>query len=159
MRQSETFRETGGRAHVLSQPPCNPEQERLFLPSDFSKAEREGFVLEELAQEEGILREGQMCDIILQLRNTVKQLMAIHRAKAKNSKGQQQNTWASGRIERARFICNYTLKNYTLARSAMEALGCLNEVYSTLRFPNLNFRVTLPQAYHAEERCRGHLPE
>ncbi|KAF7300128.1 CxC2 domain-containing protein [Mycena kentingensis (nom. inval.)] len=83
-------------AQALTSPPL--QAEKLFLPSDFTSAERTTFGLDDLAAEESRWREGQMFDILRAVQNNVKATNALRRDKIKNDRYQKENMRSSERI-------------------------------------------------------------
>jgi hypothetical protein len=150
----QVFMPTIFDSHVLALPPCDPEEDTLFLPSDFTAPQREDLSLSKMADEEAELREGQACETILQLRNVVKHLASLRGLKAKNASGQKNNSRASTRIGRARFTCQYILEIYGRARMALEALGRLDDVDVSQRFPVLT-QESLQRKSTTEKRALG----
>ena len=122
---------------IHSQKACEPEQESLYLPSEFSQAERSELVITHLASEECFLREGQAYDCILQLRRAVKTLSALHSNRKKNEQHQKQQTRARSRIQTHEFNRDGILAVYSVCRNALAALGCLNDSHAQQRFPAL----------------------
>ncbi|KAL0562498.1 hypothetical protein V5O48_019589, partial [Marasmius crinis-equi] len=57
---------------VLQQAACEPETERVFLPSDFTSKQRTAKNLEGLADVERELREGELFDAIEEVRQAAK---------------------------------------------------------------------------------------
>jgi hypothetical protein len=141
-------------ARVLSSPLRDPENETLYLPSDFTASEREELLLVKIADEEANLREGQAFDIILQLRSVVKHLAAIRGLKMKNAKGQKENTRAFTKIARAQFICDHVLETYTCARAALESLKCLDDETTRRRYPVLT-QDSLQRKSTTDKKARG----
>lgn len=122
---------------VVSQQPCELQHECLFLPSHFSKAERDCLGLTALSEEEAQLREGQATDAILQLRLIIKTLSAMQGRKKKNVRGQKESTRAYGKIHTIGTARDRVLMIYTECRLALKSLGRLDDPISLDRFPPL----------------------
>jgi hypothetical protein len=113
------------QSRIVSQPSCPVEKEELYLPSHFSESERSDLGLDQLASEEGLLREGQAYESIMRLRSTVKALSWYKRVRKENDRGQRQATRARARIAAAEFLRDSHLLTYNHARSALESLALL----------------------------------
>jgi hypothetical protein len=124
-------------SRVLALPPRTAEDDPLILPSEFTAMQRAELSLCEIANDEADLREGQACETILQLRSAVKHLSSLRTLKAKNASGQNENTRAFTKIDRAQFTCEYLLEIYKQARGALESLGRLDDIGVAQRFPVL----------------------
>jgi hypothetical protein len=134
-RKCQAIHSSAIRTEVLAQAPAEIEEERLFLPSQFSTEQRVSLGLVELGKEEAELREAQCCDAILQLRRAVKSLSAARGAKKKNDSGQKQNTRSMGKIQTMEFTRDYVLEAYRLCRQAL--LSLRGEGNTGARFPEL----------------------
>lgn len=68
-----------------------PEQQTLWLPSDFNIVEHKKLHLTVLALSEQSLHQGQACNMILLVQHQVKDIGAIKTDKARNDQEQKQN--------------------------------------------------------------------
>ncbi|KAJ7939058.1 hypothetical protein B0H13DRAFT_1851231 [Mycena leptocephala] len=98
------------------------EAELLYLPSDFSEAERREMNLVQLAIEEARWREGQAFDTLRALQNVVKALRALQRRKFKNNRQQKQNTRAMEHIDEGIKRRNHHMEAFNAARLAIITL-------------------------------------
>lgn len=98
------------------------EDERLYLPSDLTEAERRQMKLEELGTEEIRWREGQAFDSLRALQNVVKALSALRNRKFKNDRQQKQNTRAGDHIDDTIGRRNQRMQAYNVARMAIISL-------------------------------------
>ncbi|KAJ6626642.1 hypothetical protein B0H10DRAFT_2210934 [Mycena sp. CBHHK59/15] len=71
---------------------CLVEDEKLYLPSDLTPAERQEFQLVALGVEEARWREGQAFDALRATRGIVKGLRALEDHKFQHSRQQKQNS-------------------------------------------------------------------
>lgn len=109
---------------LLSQGPSNAEieDERLHLPSFFSKDERCFMSLDNLAEEEHQLRKGQVIECILQLRRSAKRLSAMRGLKKKGEKGQKSGSRATPQRHSVEFTQECLLRIYRIGRQALISL-------------------------------------
>ncbi|KAJ7476496.1 hypothetical protein FB451DRAFT_1173359 [Mycena latifolia] len=110
---------------VAAQSTASPaiQDERLYLPSDFTAVERNEMGLTELAREEERWREGQAFDYLRAVQNAVKALSALRNRKTKNERQQKQNTRAGGHIEEGMRLQQRHMESYNAARLAIIALA------------------------------------
>lgn len=101
----------------------SPEKEVLYIPSDFSAAQRIKYDLIELGEHERRFHEGAAYDAVVQVRLLRKSVNAMCKEKKKQDRGQQSNTRAKGKIQTLEAICDLHIKVYSAARSAMISLG------------------------------------
>lgn len=123
---------------VLALPYCEPEAEKLYLPSDFSTDQRLNFGLGELAEIESKLREGEAHDALRSLRDCIQHGQALR--SHKNSKrnfvvGVTRSTRAVTKINEVESKISGHIAKYRQARAAMLALDRPN---MTADFPELN---------------------
>ena len=120
--QKNLMRKVGDK--VAQQSVAGPaiEDERLYLPSDLTEAERRQMKLEELGTEEIRWREGQAFDSFRALQNVVKALSALRNRKFKNDRQQKQNTRAGDHIDDAIGRRNQRMQAYNVARMAIISL-------------------------------------
>ena len=76
-----------------------PEEEKLFLPSDFNAAQQVRFGIVHLAEIEWRLQEGTAFDALQTLHTIVKVIVVLRAQKKKNEAGQTQHTCALTKIE------------------------------------------------------------
>ncbi|KAF7331346.1 CxC2 domain-containing protein [Mycena kentingensis (nom. inval.)] len=107
------------------------QDEKLFIPSDFSASDRVQLDLDDLAAEEARWREGQIFDTIRALQNNVKATTAMRGDKAKNDRHQKANTRAVDRIRVSLSLCELHKASYHVARTALITLT------GSTRFPVL----------------------
>src|SRR5262245_25667959 len=86
---------------LVRQSPCKIEDETLWLPSDFPAVEREVMGFAALGEEEGKLREGQAFDALHAIRTAVRTVVALRDRKARDARGQAQNTRSGKLIKNA----------------------------------------------------------
>ncbi|KAJ6552856.1 hypothetical protein B0H19DRAFT_1072355 [Mycena capillaripes] len=98
------------------------EAELLYLPSEFSEAERREMNLVQLAIEEARWREGQAFDTLRALQNVVKALGALQRRKFKNDRQQKQNTRAMEHMDEGIKRRNHHMEAFNAARLAIITL-------------------------------------
>jgi hypothetical protein len=122
---------------VQGQQPSHPEVEDLFLPSYFSSVRRDELDIAHLAKEEGLLREGQACDTIMQLRRAVKTLSALQSRRKKNEEHQKQQTRARSRIQGHEHFRDGLLATYSSCRQALTSLEYLSDPQAKQRYPVL----------------------
>jgi hypothetical protein len=113
------------------------EDEPLLLPSSFPAIRQEELGIVTLASEEARLREGQACDLILQLRRVAKTISALHSQRKKNDKHQKQQTRSRSRIQAHELARDGMLATYIACRKALGSLGCIDDDLSERRFPPL----------------------
>ncbi|KAF8955089.1 hypothetical protein BDZ97DRAFT_1968746 [Flammula alnicola] len=101
----------------------SPEREVLYIPSDFSVAQRIKYGLIELGEHERRFHEGAAYDSVVKVRILRKSVDAMRRRKKKQDRGQQNNTRSSGQIHDLEAIRDLHIDDYSAARSAMISLG------------------------------------
>ncbi|KAK1224325.1 hypothetical protein PQX77_012776 [Marasmius sp. AFHP31] len=106
--------------------PCDPEDEPLCAPSDFSMQERLTFQLVALANKQANLIRGRLFDLLRALRRKVRELTAAGDRKVKNDKGQDANTRAMSYIKEIQAKRDGHLQDYNFFRDALEKLCCLD---------------------------------
>lgn len=110
-----------------------PERERLYLPSEVEATVRSSLELDDLADLEARLREGEAFDAIRDLQTTVKMIEALFTAK-QLERGQKQHTRALQKIEDAKATRDRIMGNYNAAQAA---LVCLRGKETEALFPVL----------------------
>ena len=100
-----------------------PEEEKLFLPSDFNAAQRVRFGIAHLAEIERRLQEGTAFDALQTLRTIVKVIVVLRAQKKKNEAGQTQHTRALTKIEDVEARRDLAMADYNESRIRLIALG------------------------------------
>ncbi|KAJ7612757.1 hypothetical protein FB45DRAFT_874959 [Roridomyces roridus] len=123
--------------YIISTPQKSAQDEKLFLPSDFTSDDRRKLGLETLGAEELKLQEGEANDALRSLREHIRHSQALRHHK--NSRGnavhgQDKNTRAVHKIQDVQTKIQDYVKKYQQARLAMISLG-LNTRDS--RYPEL----------------------
>lgn len=113
-----------------------PEEEALYLPSDFTAAERVKFDLVHLANIESKLREGQANDWIAFVQNVVRKIGTMLLYKQKHYRGEAMNTRATSNLLEAHIRRDEGIQNYNAARQALIDLGVTDGSESS-SFPHL----------------------
>ncbi|KAF9024287.1 hypothetical protein BDZ89DRAFT_954844 [Hymenopellis radicata] len=103
------------------------ETEKLYLPSDFSPAERSQLGLVTLAEVELKLREGEANDAVVFLCEAITHVMMFRSVKEKHARGVSQNTRAAKFIRGVNDRRNAYADQYRRARKAVLALKAINE--------------------------------
>ncbi|KAF7369577.1 CxC2 domain-containing protein [Mycena venus] len=119
-------------------PPCPVENEKLFIPSDLTAAERRELGLTSLGVEEARWREGQAFDALRGVRTVVKAIRVLRDHKEKNERQQKQNSRAGDHISDAVRRRDFRMATYDAARQAMISLELLSEGPDSA-FPPLSF--------------------
>ncbi|KAJ7710763.1 hypothetical protein B0H17DRAFT_859068, partial [Mycena rosella] len=101
------------------------EEERLFLPSDLTPAERIELQLGKLGTEEARWREGQAFDALRAIRSIVKTIRTLRDRKEKNDRKQKENSRAGDQISDAVRRRDFRMTTYEAARQAMIPLESL----------------------------------
>ena len=99
------------------------EQVMVWLPSSFSKSERVQLGLEQVAEVEAELREGQANVALESLRASLAEKLLRFRTEVKPAKSQRTMTRAWDSIHRADRQIRGAAQCYRLARTALEGLG------------------------------------
>jgi hypothetical protein len=100
-----------------------PEEEKLFLPSDFNSSQRVGFGIAHLAEIERRLQEGTAFDALQTLRTIVKVIVVLRAQKKKNEVGQTQHTRALTKIEDVEACRDLAMADYNESRTRLIMLG------------------------------------
>jgi len=106
------------------------ERVRLWLPSSFAKSERVQMGLEQVAEVEAELREGQANDALEALRAGLAEKSLRFRTEVKPAKSQKTMARAWDSIHRADKQIRGAVQCYRLARSALEGLGVSSKLLS-----------------------------
>ncbi|KAF7349823.1 CxC2 domain-containing protein [Mycena venus] len=127
--QREIMPKIGDRvaSQSATSPPCPVENEKLFIPSDLTAAERRELGLTSLGVEEARWREGQAFDALRGVRTVVKAIRALRDRKEKNERQQKQNSRAGDHISDAVRRRDFRMATYGAARQAMISLDSLSE--------------------------------
>lgn len=100
----------------------NPEEEKLYLPSDFSSVQRASLNLEKLAHGESQLREGAAFDALARVQTAVKVIVVLRDRKKSDAYGQEKNTRALSKIHLAEAKRDLAMNEYSHSRQALIAL-------------------------------------
>jgi len=100
-----------------------PENETLFLPSDFSPKESATLLLSSFAQDQHRLLEGAAFDALHQVRTIVKGTTIARQDKIKHARGQSANTRATVRIKSVEFERDFAIAEYNAIRDMLISLG------------------------------------
>lgn len=119
------------RDHVLAQPSVPIESETLFLPSHFSSELRKEMNLEALGAEEFQLREAEIFECIMQLRQYSMHLSYMNNQKKKDTQAQRNSSRSS-----------------TRRKTVEKNQDCLLKIYNTARAALLNFSVDTEAVLH-----------
>ena len=106
------------------------EQAVIWLPSSFTKAERVKMGLEEVAEVEAELQEGQANDALEALQAGLAEKSLRFRTEVKPAKSQKTMTRAWDSIHRADKQIQGAVQCYHLAQSALEGLGVFSGLLS-----------------------------
>ncbi|KAF9547927.1 hypothetical protein CPC08DRAFT_729608 [Agrocybe pediades] len=128
---------------VSGKGPKLPENEKLFLPSDFTVDERRELGLTELGNVEYRLREGSACDAVMKLRTISKLYHALAMNTKAEAKGQVQHTRA--RVQEIETLAQRDAQifHYNEARRAMISLGLAPD---SANYPPLTVKDTFRKA-------------
>ena len=113
----------------------SPEKEVLYIPSDFSEAQRVKLGLIDLGKQERQLHEGAACDAIQAVRTIKKTLSSMRANKKAQDYGQQMHTRSIAQICDVEHRQAIVISDYSAARNAMLKLGLSKD---DPRFPPLN---------------------
>jgi hypothetical protein len=128
--------------HILEADPCDVELENLFLPSCLDTHARLQAEVTDLGIEEGKLREGAVFDALHMTQTAVKTISTLQGNKAKNSRGQAQNTRSVKTIGDVEACRNLHIDSYNAHRMAMISLGIINADDPKSPFPPLQLKDT-----------------
>jgi len=106
------------------------EQAAIWLPSAFTKSQRVQMGLEQAAEVEAGLREGQANDALEALRAGLAEKSLRFRTEVKPAKSQRTMTRAWDSINRADKQIKAAVQSYNLARGALEELQVSSELLS-----------------------------
>lgn len=124
--------------------PCEVENEKLLLPSDFSSIERKamGSAILALARDEKALREGEAYDAIESLKTKIKALSAMWDGKNKHSRGLDANTRSKAAIKTVMEQRDALIASYMASREAIVNLSLDRSDDATSAFPPLTLQDT-----------------
>ncbi|THU87985.1 hypothetical protein K435DRAFT_680703, partial [Dendrothele bispora CBS 962.96] len=134
--------------HVAKSHASNPENEKLFLPSDFGAGDRVRLGLESLAEEEARLREAHGIDLIARLQYICQIISALNDRKIIHTRGQDQHTKSSKLLKTQQDLRTARLADYNRNRKALDHLGKLDEDY----FPFLTVQDTYRKSSELKRR-------
>lgn len=110
-----------------SEPFTEAENERLFLPSDFSLSERAELCLEALATKQTKILDVALGEIVTSLQTVVKTISAAFERKTKHARGQEQNTRSTTKIRTIMGKRLDLILDYNTLRDALQSLNSLDE--------------------------------
>ncbi|KAL0568932.1 hypothetical protein V5O48_013043 [Marasmius crinis-equi] len=113
----------GVEPDVVGQALCEPENERIFLPSDYTFKQRTQKNLGGLAEIEKELREGELYDAIEEVRQAAKDQSIVREQKKKNDRGTRANTRSQLQLKTIYVDLQCCINDYNGARKALQALG------------------------------------
>ncbi|KAI0312439.1 hypothetical protein OF83DRAFT_1087012 [Amylostereum chailletii] len=135
-------------------PNCEVEAETLWLPSDLTLRQRTRMGLTELAQQELMLREGEAFDALQGIKAAVRALNALWGQKAKDSRGQAQNTRSMTLIHDAEGRRDGHMSRYSASSDAMITLGAVSADDKNTPFPVLTLQDTFRKGTEAGRQIR-----
>ncbi|KAF8225581.1 hypothetical protein L208DRAFT_1305694, partial [Tricholoma matsutake] len=97
---------------ILSEESCEIETKRLFLPSDMDTVIRQEVGAIKLGIKEGKLHQGTAFDSLLATQNAVKTIKLLQDHKAKNCRGQVDNTCSGKQIADVEAHCDIHIQAY-----------------------------------------------
>ena len=136
----------------------NVEDEPLFLPSSFTAEQREDFDLQDLADIEMRLREGEASDAIVKLQTALRKVSELEGDKKKQVGSSNKNTRAKSALNKAHGVKRKLVTEYNAARKAMLSLGLQVD---SKRFPQLRDQDTYrpgtiePHEFNSGEKKTG----
>jgi hypothetical protein len=137
---------------ILSEESCEIETERLFLPSDMDTVIRREVGAMELGIEEGKLRQGAAFDSLQATQNAVKTIKLLRDHKAKNCRGQAENTRSGKRIADVEARRDLHIQAYNAHRQAIVTLGTLGDNDMNFAFPFLEVKDTfMKSTFHKRQ--------
>ncbi|KAJ7339721.1 hypothetical protein DFH08DRAFT_1013175 [Mycena albidolilacea] len=136
---------------------CEVEDEKLWLPSEFTVAQRVamGHNMIALAEEEGKLREGEAYKLIRCLQSACKTLSALEDRKRLDETAQKGHTTAGEQILDTRRRRDNLIDSYNYVRKAMISLGTvIDHNDEDSQFPFLSVKDTFTKS-RRRERALG----
>lgn len=117
---------------LASEPFAEAENEKLFLPSDFSLAQRSELCLDALAMKQVKFLDVALGEVVTSLQTVVKTISTAFERKIKHARGQEQNTRSNTKIrtimaKRLDLILDYHILDYQTLRDALVSLDVLDE--------------------------------
>lgn len=116
-----------------------PEGEKLYIPSDFSEAERVRLRLVSLGECERRLQSGAAYDTIQRVRTTCKTISSLHSNKKAQAYGQTRHTRATEQIRVIEARRDLFISDYESIRKNMTSLGLAED---SPEFPPLSLADT-----------------
>ena len=107
--------------------PCEPEEQLIWLPSDFDPTELLTYKLENLAEKQAKLVQGKLFDLVRALKHAIIALTAARDRKKKNARGQDANTRALSDILEIQGKRNELLLDYRFLREMLSKLAALDQ--------------------------------
>lgn len=117
----------------------HPEEEKLYLPSDFLSSQRTHLNLNQLAHGESQLREGAAFDALARVQTAVKAIVVLRDRKKKDAHGQEKHTRALSKIHLAESKRDQAMNEYNRSRQALIALDVVG---ASTAFPVLSIQDT-----------------
>ncbi|KAF7327107.1 CxC2 domain-containing protein [Mycena kentingensis (nom. inval.)] len=121
-------------------------EERLFLPSDFTQAQRIELGLVDLAAEEALWREAQVFDELRAVQNLAKGITVLHTHKLKNDRQQKDNSRSGDNIREATRLRDSRIASYHSARAAIISIN------GSTHFPTLREEDLYMKPVHDKRR-------
>lgn len=112
---------------MASEPFAEAENEKLFLPSDFTLAEHAELCLEALASKQVKVLEVALGEVVTSLETVVKTISAAFEHKIKHARGQEQNTRSTTKIRSIMAKRTELILDYKTLCDALLSLGSLDE--------------------------------
>jgi hypothetical protein len=137
---------------ILSEESCKIETKQLFLPSDMDTIIRQEVGAMELGIEEGKLHQGTAFDSLLATQNTVKTIKLLQDHKAKNCRGQAENTRSGKWIADVEAHCDLHIQAYNAHQQAIVTLGTLGDDDMNFTFLFLDVKDTfMKSTFHKHQ--------
>lgn len=133
---------------LASEPFAEAENEKLFLPSDFSMAKRSELCLEALATKQVNFLDVALGEVVTSLQTVVKTISAAYERKIKHARGQEQNTRSTTKIRTIMAKRTDLILDYSILREALLSLDSLDEE----KWPKLEERDTFRKSTEKRRR-------
>jgi hypothetical protein len=124
-----------------------PENEILYLPSDFTEADRIKFDLVKLGEHERHFLQGTLCDFVAKIKTKSKTVDAWKADKKAQAYGQRGHTRAMKQVHDVEERRDVLMAHYSASRAAMISLGMSPDDPS---FPKLTLEDTYRKATHSK---------
>ncbi|KAJ6479795.1 hypothetical protein C8R45DRAFT_1101241 [Mycena sanguinolenta] len=121
--QKDLMPKVGDKVAIQTTAAPAVEDECLYLPSDFTAAERQHLDLGWLGAEEARWREGEVFDTLRALQHVVKAVTALRNRKTKNERQQKQNTRTGDQIRDVLTRQSHHMESYDASRTAIISLN------------------------------------